>query len=64
MTTKELITKLMALPENMEVYDYGSFEKEKPSDVFIGTAYIDDNDNYKDYEYDEDGKKIIKVVYI
>lgn len=41
MTVKELISKLQEMPQDMNVYAYGSFEEETVNDVFIDDMYID-----------------------
>ena len=44
MTVRQLISKLEKMPQDMEVYDYGSFEKEEEKDVFIDYMYINENE--------------------
>lgn len=40
MTVKELISKLQEMPQDMLVYDNGSFEEETASDIFIDDMYV------------------------
>ena len=51
MTVKELISKLQEMPQDMLVYDNGSFEEEMIDDIFIDDMYIN-------------GDKTEKVVFI
>lgn len=44
MTVKELIAKLKEFPEDMKVYDYGSYEEEQPSDIFMEELKVSDNE--------------------
>lgn len=51
MTVKDLIAKLKEFPEDMKVYDYGSYEEEQPSDIFMEELEMSDN-------------KVITVLYV
>lgn len=44
MTVKELIAKLQEMPEDMLVYDNGSYIAVNPEDIFIDSMVIGDND--------------------
>ena len=44
MTVKELITKLKEFPEDMKVYDYGSYNEEQLSDIFMEELEVNDNE--------------------
>ncbi len=44
MTVKQLISKLEEMPQDMEVYDYGSFTKEEDKDIFIDDVYVNGNE--------------------
>ena len=47
MTVKQLISKLKEMPQDMEVYAYGSFEEEEDNDIFIGDMHINENETEK-----------------
>ena len=47
MTVKELISKLQEMPQDMNVYAYGSFEEETANDIFIDDIYVNEDKNEK-----------------
>jgi len=44
MTVKELINILERMPQDMLVYDDGSYEPEEPENIFIGKSHINETD--------------------
>ena len=51
MTVKELINILEKMPQDMLVYDDGSYEPETPENIFIGESYINGTDTTIDVVY-------------